>query len=214
MKSATRILISTFGAIIGLMGAEHGIGEILQGNTAPAGMMILSWPQSEFFRVLGGEPAMTVIPNLLITGILAVLVSLIFLVWVVLFIERKHGGRVLMLLTIPMLLFGGGIFPPVLGLIISAAATRINAPLTWWQAHLSTGARRVLAALWPWLFGAGLLAWLSMFPGVPVLSYFLGIENDGLIFAILICMFGFLILASIASFARDIRAEKGQTASA
>jgi hypothetical protein len=41
---------------------------VLQGNSVPAGIMILSWPGSTFFAILGGEPALTVVPNLLGTG--------------------------------------------------------------------------------------------------------------------------------------------------
>ena len=92
MKNATRVFASTFGAIFALAGIEHGIGEIFQGNVAPSGIMILSWPESEFFRSLGGEPAMTIVPNLLVTGILAILFSLILLVWATLFVQRKNGG--------------------------------------------------------------------------------------------------------------------------
>jgi len=36
-RSATRITVSTFGAVMGLEGIEHGIGEVLQGNAAPEG---------------------------------------------------------------------------------------------------------------------------------------------------------------------------------
>jgi hypothetical protein len=35
-------MASTFGVLAGLAGIEHGIGETLQGNVAPDGMMILS----------------------------------------------------------------------------------------------------------------------------------------------------------------------------
>ena len=214
MRSATRVLISTFGGFVGLMGMEHGIGEILQGSTAPDGLMILSWPDSKFFEILAGEPAMTVIPNLLVTGILAVLVSLVFFVWATLFVERKHGGLVLILLSIPMLLFGGGLFPPVLGILLGVAATRINAPLTWWREHLSPGARHTLTQLWPWAFGACLLAWLSMFPGVAILSYFFGINNETLVFTVLACMFGFLFLAAAAGLARDVHLQTGSSSGA
>jgi hypothetical protein len=54
-----------------LAGIEHGVGEIVQGNRAPAGTMIESWPDSAPFEIVGGEPAMTIVPNLLLTGILA-----------------------------------------------------------------------------------------------------------------------------------------------
>lgn len=205
MKSTVRILISTFGGIVGLIGIEHGIGEILQGSVAPDGIMILSWPKSEFFSPLGGEPAMTIIPNLLLTGILACLFSLGFLVWTVWFVERKHSSLVLLLLSLLMLVAGGGIFPPIFGLLISAGASRLHAPLTWWRNHLPAGGQHYLGWLWPWFFGASLLAWLSMFPGVPVLSYYFGYRDDRLIFIILGCMFGFLILSAVSGFVRDSR---------
>jgi hypothetical protein len=209
MRSATSVLISTFGGLVGLIGIEHGLGEILQGNQAPSGMMFPSWPESPFFRVLAGEPAMTIIPNLLITGILATLVSLIYLAWAVLFVQRRHGGLVLILLSIPMLLLGSGIFPPLLGLLIGVAATRIDAPLNWWRNTFSPGTRHFLGTLWPWFFGACLFSWLSMFPGVAILSYFFGVNNVNLIFSLLVCMFGFLTLASISGFARDSQRQVG-----
>jgi len=72
MKNATRVFASTFGTIMALAGIEHGIGEVLQGSVAPSGVMFPSWSNSAFFRNLAGEPAMTIIPNLLITGALAI----------------------------------------------------------------------------------------------------------------------------------------------
>ncbi len=206
MRNATKVTVSALGALMGVAGIEHGIGEILQGNIAPDGMMILSWPDSALFRTLGGEPAMTIVPNLLITGILAIFVSLIFLTWATLFVQRKNGGLVLILLSIVMLLVGGGIFPPLLGIIIGAAGTRINAPLTWWRAHLSVGFRRFLEKLWLWSFIADLIAWLLLFPGSILLGYFFGVSNMDLIILIVIpSAFGFLFLSIIAGFAYDIQ---------
>ncbi len=177
MKSATRVTVSTFGALAGLAGIEHGIGEVLQGNIAPDGMVISSWSGSELFRILAEEPAMTIIPSLLVTGILAILFSLIFLVWATMFVQRKNGGLVLILLSIVMLLVGGGFGPPILGIIVGATGTRINAPLTWWRAHLSIGSRRFLGKLWPWSFAACIIAWLYLFPGSILLDYFFGVGN-------------------------------------
>lgn len=39
-----RLTCSTIGAIIGIAGLEHGVGEVLQGNEAPKGLSIKSWP--------------------------------------------------------------------------------------------------------------------------------------------------------------------------
>jgi hypothetical protein len=211
MRNATKAVVSTFGALAGLMGIEHGIGETLQGNIAPDGMMISSWPGSELFRILAGEPAMTIVPNLLVTGILAILFSLIFLVWATTFVQRKNGGLVLILLSIAMLLVGGGFGPPLLGIIMGAAATRINAPLTWWRAHLSVGSRRFLGKLWPWLFTGSSIAWLLLFPGSILLDYFFGVSNpDLLVSMFFFSAFGFLLLTIFAGFAYDSQGQTGK----
>ena len=208
MKNATRVFASTFGAIMALAGIEHGIGEIFQGNVAPSGIMILSWPESPFFRRLGGEPAMTIIPNLLVTGILAFLFSLALLVWATLFVQRENGGLIMILLSFAMLLVGGGIFPPILGIIIGAVATRINAPLTWWRAHLSVGFQRFLEKLWPWSYTACIITWLSMFPGLALFGYFFGVNDPALILVLLFFALGTLLLTIVTGFAYDIQWRK------
>ncbi len=205
MRNATRVTVSTLGALMGLAGIEHGIGEILQGNIAPDGMMILSWPGSAFFRIVVGEPAMTIVPNLLVTGILAILFSLIFFVWATLFVQRKNGGLVLILLSIVMLLVGGGIFPPIIGIIIGALGTRINAPLTWWRAHLSMGLGRLLEKLWRWSFGACLAAWLLLFPGSSILGYFFGVDDPNLVPVLFFLALGLLMLTILTGFAHDVQ---------
>lgn len=207
--SATRITVSTFGAVMGLAGLEHGIGEVLQGNVAPEGVMILSWPDSEVLELLGGEPAMTIVPNLLVTGVLTILVSLVFIVWATMFVHRKHGGLVLIVLSGLMLLVGGGLNPPVFGVLLGVVATRINAPLTWWRTHLSTGSRRFLAKVWPWSLVAGVIAWLSVLPGMVLLDFFFDVSEMELIVPMLLfnlfSALGLLLLTIFAGFARDIQ---------
>lgn len=193
-------------------GIEHGIGEILQGNVPPAGFLIQSWAGSELFSILAGEPALTLIPNLPISGAVTVLLSLIFLLWVTLFIDRKHGGLVVIGLSLLLLLVGGGFGPPLLGIILGIAATRIGAPLAWWQAHLPRGLRRLLSRLWPWLLGAGLMAWLFMFPGSIMLDHFVGIKNPELtIYGAGLTAFTLLFLTIVAAFARDIERNPAPT---
>ncbi len=210
MNHKTRIFASTFGAIWALAGIEHGIGEVLQGSLAPKGVMFLSWPDSAFFRSLGGEPAMTVIPNLLITGILAILFSLALLIWVTLFVQRNNGGLVIILLSIAMFLVGGGIFPPILGIIIGAVATRIHAPASSKPPRFD-GFSRFLAKLWPWSFAACIIAWLSMFPGLAFIGYFFGVNDPALILMILFLAIGLLLLTVFTGFAYDVH---GQASSA
>jgi hypothetical protein len=205
MKNATRITTATFGTLMGLAGLEHGIGEALQGNIAPAGIMFASWPRSELFRIVGGEPAMTVVPNLLVTGAVAILLSMIFIAWAILFVQKKNGGLVLILLSIAMLLVGGGFAPPILGLIIGAAATTINAPLIWWRTHLSLGLRGYLRNLWPWSFSACVIALLLMFPGSIIIGHFFGVSSPSLIYGLALCTLATLLLTIFAGLAYDIK---------
>lgn len=205
MRNATRLTASTFGTIAGLAGIEHGVGEVLQGNVAPEGLVIASWPDSELFRILAGEPAMTVVPNLLATGILAILSSLVFIVWATAFIHRKHGGQVLILLSVIMLLVGGGFGPPILGITIGIVATRMNAPSTWRRTRLSV-ARRLLASLWPSCLVAGVIAWLLVMPGTIILDALVGVNDPDLVVpALTFSAFGLLLLSVFAGFAHDAR---------
>ena len=81
------IVISIVSWCAGFLGMFHGYFEILQGNVAPRSILIEAWPEGE-----AGWPAMTLIPNFLITGICAFIVSLVFLVFVMLLIYKKKVG--------------------------------------------------------------------------------------------------------------------------
>jgi hypothetical protein len=211
LTNATRVTVTTFGTLAGLAGIEHGIGEVLQGNAAPSGVMILSWPESGVFDLLSGEPAMTIVPNLLVSGILAILVSLVFLVWAIMFVQRRNGGLILILLSAVMLLVGGGFGPPILGIIVGTAATRIDAPPVWWRTHLPGGSLSILAKMWPWLLVASVIAWLSVLPGTVLLEYFFGVSDLDIIVPILefniLCAFGLLLLTIFTGFAYDVQSK-------
>ena len=211
MRNATKIFTSTFGVIMALAGLEHGIGEVLQGNVAPGGVMILSWPESAFFHSLAGEPAMTIIPSLLLTGILATFFSLLLLVWSLLFVQRRNGGLIMILLCIAMLLAGGGMFPPILGIIIGAVGTRINAPLPWWRERLPRGPRHFLASLWPYSYTACISSWFALVPGIPILSHFFRVDNPIILLFILFFALGSLLLTIFTGFAYDSERQADST---
>jgi hypothetical protein len=168
------------GVAAGLAGLEHGVFEILQGNARPAGLMILSMgppcvPEEAWN---GCEPAMTILPSFLITGVLSVVIGALILVWSAGFVQRKAGGWVLIALSVALLLFGGGLFPPLIGLVGGVAGTQINRPLTREPGKVTRWAAR----LWPWPLVA-LMAWLlGMFPVGYLFNDFLaGIMGFGLL---------------------------------
>ena len=202
-KNATRVTVSSFGAILGIAGIEHGIGEILQGNTAPNGIMIESWPNSDLYELLSGEPAMTFIPNLLLTGVLAIIVSLMLMIWAIVFIQKKQGGAILILLSIILLLVGGGFGPPIIGFILGLAATRINSQFNWWNDHVSTNTRSLLSNIWPYSYIAGIIGWFSLWPGIIILVYFTGFQNSLLVIILTLFSFGTLLLTIFSGFSYD-----------
>jgi hypothetical protein len=205
VRSATRVTVAAFGVIAGLAGVEHGVGEVLQGNVALPATAFRSWPDSEFFAIQNGEPALSLVPNMLATGLLAILASLVFLVWATVFAGRRHGGGVLVLLSVSMLVVGGGFGPPILGVILGLVATKIGSPLPWWRERVSPEARRALGALWPWSLAAGVLAWLMVSPGIPLLAYLLGTSPlvETLLLVTIPTALGLLLLAALTGLARD-----------
>jgi hypothetical protein len=217
MGRATRIFVAIFGGLAALAGIEHGLGELLQGSVRPAGLVIESWPGSAFFRIQSGEPALTVVPDLLAAGVLTIAVSLVLLVWSVGFVQRRHGGLVLIGLSFVLLLVGGGFGPPLLGTLVGLTAVVGGAPGRGRSACRAPGrgrgaraGRRLTpgrawgwAALWLWSLVACLAAWLFLLPGVPMLSYFWGVESAALVVGAILAAFGLLILTAVLSLTRD-----------
>jgi len=202
MRRATRTVASTFGVIMSLAGLEHGVGEILQGSVPPPGLMFESWPHSELFRIMAGEPAMSVIPNLLASGVLTVLISVVALIWSVAFLDRKNGGPVLMFLSLLLLLVGGGIAPPLMGVIAGAAATRIGKPVRRWR-DPGRDTPPLLARLWPIFLAASALAYFTLLPGIPIASQFVELQDPAIVAYLALFSFATLLLAVLAALAWD-----------
>ncbi|MBN1428017.1 MAG: hypothetical protein JXB07_06500, partial [Anaerolineae bacterium] len=162
MRKATRTVASWLGVVAGLAGLEHGYFEVLQGNTRPEGLMIVSMGPpcvpEEIWNAC--EPAMTILPSFLLSGILSLVLGVLIIVWSIGFVQRKHGGWVLILLSAALLLFGGGLFPPLIGLIGGAAGTQINKPL----AGAPGSVTRFTARLWSWPLVVLMVWLLGQFP--------------------------------------------------
>jgi hypothetical protein len=198
VDGAIRIVASTFGAVLALAGIEHGIGEILQGPVAAASPLIESWPNAEAFEILAGEPAMTLVPNLLVSGILTVIVSAAVAVWAVGFVHRRHGGLVLIGLSLLLLAVGGGFGPPLLGIVIGIGATRIGAPSSARPGPVG----RALSRAWPWILAVGVLAYLGLFPGLVLLSLVTEVP-EGAVYGLAGVAFGSAIASLVAGLAAD-----------
>lgn len=209
-SSATRVVASSIGIVAGLSGMVHGFFEILQGNLVPSGRVIYAIGPEQRFWEHGVEPAFTVIPNFLVTGILAMLISLFVLIWAAVYVDRKYGVWVLILLSIMMFLVGGGYASPVFAIPAIVAAAGINKPLVWWRRHLPVGLIDFLARLWKWSLIAIVL--LSLFAletatfGYPLLWFFSADTTLNILSTLgNITFFGLGPVVILTAFAHDIQ---------
>lgn len=203
MLEARQLTLSGTGTIIALAGFEHGLGELLQGPVRPEGFVIQSWPDSEFYASLSGQPAMTLIPNLALSGLLTMVLSVAMFIWVVSFVGRKYSAFVIAGLSVALLLVGGGFGPPVLGLILAAAATRVHSDLPWWRERCPARGRESLSTAWPFLLAGAIFTLVAMLFGVPALAYFFAFESVAFIVGLLLTAFMLLLLALVSSMAKD-----------
>jgi len=144
---ATKTVASIFGGLVGLAGIQHGIFETLQGNIATNDFMIDAIGPGQRFWEYATETALTIIPNFLVTGILAVIFGLLVTIWAGAFIDKKYGAWIFGLLSLILWLVGGGFAPIFMSILGFAAATRINKPLKWWRRHLPVNLRGFLSRL-------------------------------------------------------------------
>jgi hypothetical protein len=207
--SATRAIAIAFGILTGLAGIEHGFFEMLQGSVAPSGVVIEAIGSAQRFWEFGTEIAMTVVPNFLATGILAMIVGLAIIIWSSAFIQNKYGAHVLAILTIMLLLFGGG-FAPIFGAVLAIiVATRINKPLTWWSTHISVNTRGFLARSWKWTMIVFVAVYVfcivSGIFGWPLLLFFDAITATNILLVIGSSVLVFMLYVILAGFAYDIQ---------
>jgi len=153
------------------------------------------------------------LPNFLITGILAVIVSLAIIVWSIGFVHKKHGATILGLLFIALFLVGGGIAAQIMFAPFTwAAATRINRSLTGLRKVLPEGIRHALASIWPATLILGCLSFLiGIF--IAITGYVPGVLDDERI--LVICWsfvfgggLGMFLLSFLAGFANDLQKPK------
>ncbi|UCE13911.1 MAG: hypothetical protein JSV04_01735 [Candidatus Heimdallarchaeota archaeon] len=146
--NGTRVVVAAFGILCGLTGIIAGIFEINQGNNAPSGFVISTigpkYSMADDFTYF----AVTLVPNFLITGFLAIIISSLVIIWSVRFVHRKNGVIILLALSVTQMLVGGG-WVIDLALITCVLATRINKPLNWWRTHLSPNVQLWLVKLFP-----------------------------------------------------------------
>lgn len=206
--NATRIIATSMGVIFGFSGMNHGFFEALQGNTPTNGLFIYAIGEAQRFWPLGTEDAFTVIPNFLLTGLLAIAVGLAIVAWSIWFLPTRNGPIVFLALFIVLLLVGGGIGQVAFFLPTWAFATRIHRPPESWGQVLTPRLQPFLSRLWPWTLALSILTILigleiAIFGYVPGVVQPEAIQNTALLFVLSSALLN--IVSFIAGFGHDLR---------
>jgi hypothetical protein len=90
---------------------------------------------------------MTIIQNFMITGIIAVVIGVLILIWSIWFNRQGYFGSGLILLSVVLLLFGGGFFPPLIGLVGGVAGLSIYKQIKEKAPGLLI---KIGSMIWPW----------------------------------------------------------------
>lgn len=155
MKSwMTRTMIGRIFGVFSAIGAlHHGIGLTLQGYQRTETLFIYTWTQGPIARSLGGEPGMTLVPNLFVSGILTLCLSMVLMMIALFFLDKRYGAPVFLIGTLMVLLTGGGIAPPVIGILAGISAWMGQKPVRYkfHKKHL-----QLVASAWRVLLGASL----------------------------------------------------------
>lgn len=207
--NATRVTATTIGIFFGLFsGVNHGFFEFLQGNMSTNGLLINAIGEAQRFWPAGTEPAFTIIPNFMITGILSIIVGLAIIGWSIWFLPSKYGRSIFLGLFILSVLVGGGIGQIFFFLPAWAFATRMGKPLTWWRKALPRNSWPFLSRLWVITL---VLATLVMLIGLEmaIFGYFPGmtdldaLQNTNMIFVFSSAIL--YIISFIAGFGHELR---------
>ncbi len=209
---------SVMGVLLTMSGfINHGLFEIMQGNTPTSGLYIEAIGPQQKFWVHGTEGAVTIIPNFLITGIVVFAICLTTLFWSVKYLNGRHGADVFLVLMVMLTLTGGGLGHIVFFIPVWAYATRIRKPLHWWRRKLSLKFMRTLKKIWRPLIVLTSLSWLVVME-LGIFGYVPGQSNPDTILNI--CLSFVLItvilanLTFISAIAYDIEKPSPQTTGA
>jgi hypothetical protein len=211
--NATRIVASTMGVLVGLAGLDHGFFEVLQGYARPEGLLIYAIGPAQQFWEHGTEPALTLLPSYLASGLLSLFLGVLVILWSILFIDRRFGAAVFLLLGILLFLVGGGFAPIFNTILVALAATQIGKPMNFWRRLLPAGLRRILAKIWlPSLIGFVILflgsVEIAIF-GWPLIAFMETDTSLRLLYDLSNGLLGLMLLSVISAFAFDIQQQDG-----
>ena len=193
-----RIIGVSFGMLSGLGGFIHALGEIKQGNVKPESIFIPSWKEGPIALYYDGDPAITILPNMLYTGLVCLIISVFVFLWSLFFLRNKRAGLILLFSSFLLLLFGGGVGPPVLGALAGIAGAGIGGRFHWFKKIAPLAVSKALGAIWPFVFSMCLFNGIFLVVGHVAAAYYFA-PADGSLFSNSFLLALPLLLISILS---------------
>jgi peptidoglycan/LPS O-acetylase OafA/YrhL len=124
----------------------------------------------------GTEDAFTLVPNFLVTGLLAMILGAVIIAWSVGCIDSKYGRRVFLSLGALLFLVGGGVALVGFVALCWAVSRGIGRTAGGSPAGQQDGVRKFLARMWPAFLAAGLvLAALAL--EIAIAGFVPGVSN-------------------------------------
>lgn len=207
MNKSLKLNVSILVFIFAVSGIIHGFFEFLQGNTRTEGMFIAAIGDAWRMWPHGHEWAFTLISNFRITGIVTMIIGLGIFLWPVVFIQKKNGSIILLLLFITSVLTGGGVAQTLFFPWICLAAGCINKPLDKWKNRFKPCTQNMLASAWHILTGLTVVS-ISCTLIIAVTGFFPGIKDpDEVSNIMLIVLLVFTVsmpVSFICAIARDL----------
>ena len=210
-NSATRAIASTLGVLVGIGSIDHGLLECLQGFHPTPGLIVNALGSGYRWTVWkeGAEGAFTLIPNFLVTGVIATLFGLLMIVWSLHSMGSLHGPTVFLSLGVASFLTGGGVAQIVLFTLTWGVATQIGATLDFWRWLIPSGLRRTLGRLWPWTLCVSTLFFLVALE-IAVFGYVPGVSAQmellHICWKILAGAMALYLISIVSGFAHDLEA--------
>ena len=96
----------------------------------------------------GTEDAFTLVPNFLVTGLLAIAVGASIIMWSIGLLDRKRRSSVLLALGTSLFLVGGGVAQVGFVLLGWVVSRRLGRPATAWQRVVPSRVGAALAGQW------------------------------------------------------------------
>lgn len=204
---ATGTITAVLGITFAIAGMHHGLFETLQGYSSTGSPFIPSIGPAQQMWEHGTDEAFTVIPNFLITGIAAVVVSVAIVLGSLFLVRslpsvvrgprfgvlRKSWPTVFLLLFLSLTLVGGGIGHIIFFLTAWGYATRMNKPMKWWRKTLSGNFGKIISAGWVYSLSFTSFCFIVALE-ISVFGFVPGMSNPDSILAV---CWGFLLLALI-----------------